>query len=139
MRVTAKGSNTLLSLSNERGNLEMTIVNSSDVATPILGHPIGNIVLNENLILFTTLNLTDGLLTDRIYKITKSVTEGKLVSTILFEGVLHLDVLHPVECLSFYENENIQKIYWVDGKNQPRFINIAEVSPTYNSDSFDFV
>lgn len=139
MRVTARESNTLLSLSNERGNLEMTIVNSSDVVTPILGYPIGNIVLNENLILFTTMNLTDGLLTDRIYKITKSVTEGKLVSTILYSGTLHFDVLHPIECLPFYENENIQKVYWVDGKNQPRFINVADTTPNYNDDSFDFI
>ncbi len=138
MRITARDSNTLLSLSNERGNSEMTIVNSSDVVTPILGYPIGSIVLNENLILFTTMNLTDGLLTDRIYKITKSVTVGKLVSTILYEGILHFDVLHPIEVIPFYENENVQKVYWTDAKNQMRFMNIQYVG-TYENTSFDFV
>jgi len=139
MRITARESNTLLSLSNERGNLEMAIVNSSNVATPLLGYPIGSIVLNENLILFTTMNLTDGNLTDRIYKITKSVTANTLVSTILYEGILHFDVLHPIEAIPFYENENVQKVYWVDGKNQPRFINVVEVNPNYDDNSFDFI
>lgn len=141
MRITARDSNTLLSLSNERGNSEMTIVNGSDVVTPILGYPIGYVVLNEMLILFTTLNLTgsNNYNTDRIYKITKSVTAGKLVSTILHTGALHFDILHPIECLPFYENESIQKIYWVDGKNQPRFINVVEVNPYYDDNSFDFI
>lgn len=37
---------------------------------------------------------------------------------------LGFDLNHPIETLSFYENENIQKVYWTDGLNQPRVINI---------------
>jgi len=48
-------------------------------------------------------------------------------------------VTHPIETIPFYENEDIQKVYWTDGKNQPRFINITAVSPTYTKDSFDFI
>lgn len=31
---------------------------------------------------------------------------------------------HPIETLAWYENEDIQKVYWVDGLNKPRMINI---------------
>ena len=36
-----------------------------------------------------------------------------------------LNITNKVETLFYYENENIQKVYWVDGDNSPRFINIA--------------
>lgn len=43
------------------------------------------------------------------------------------------------DIIPFYENEEVQKIYWVDGENQPRFINIAKEDVEYTDDSFDFV
>lgn len=42
----------------------------------------------------------------------------------------------------FYENEYIKKVYWTDGLNQPRVINIAatpDVISKWNNDSFNFV
>jgi hypothetical protein len=140
MRITARDSNTLLSLSNERGNLEMTLVDDESVSTIIEGYPIGYAVLDSELILFTTLNLTESTSynTDRIYKITTSSVANTLVVKKLFEGTLNFDVTHPIEAIPFHENENIKKVYWVDGKNQPRFINIVLEGTSYGNDSFDF-
>ena len=137
MRITAKDSNTFLSLTNEKGTQLMT---TTGVAS-IPGYPIGYCVMNDTLVLFTTMNVTDGSDAgyDTIYSITNTSTLNTLLVTQLFQGDLDFDVTHPIETIPFYENEDIQKVYWTDGKNQPRFINITAVSPTYTKDSFDFI
>ena len=43
----------------------------------------------------------------------------------MYSGDLNFSVNHPIETLPVYENENAIKVYWVDGINQPRVINIA--------------
>lgn len=43
----------------------------------------------------------------------------------MFSGNLNFDTNHPIETLGVYENENIQKVYFIDGKNQARVINIV--------------
>lgn len=57
----------------------------------------------------------------------------------LYEGNLKFDVNYPIETLGIYEAESVQKVYWVDGKNQPRMINIMEDSINYIDTSFDFL
>lgn len=81
----------------------------------------------------------DSMIDDRIYKVGfngKSLT-GKRI----FRGDLNLSYKNPIETIAFYENENIKKIYWTDGVNQPRVINVAAASSImskWNSTSFDF-
>lgn len=82
----------------------------------------------------------DSMLDDRIYKLwfNNSVLTGKR----LFRGNLGFNYKHPIETISFYENADIRKVYWTDGLNQPRVINIAAASDVvskWNTDSFNFV
>lgn len=52
---------------------------------------------------------------------------------------LNFSTAHPIETLVDIENENVQKVYWVDGINQPRVINIkGEIDPN-DPKQFDFV
>lgn len=137
IRITSTNDNTLLSLVNEKGTKEVDI-NGID---SIEGIPIGQAIIDEELIIFTTeINTTDKENKDRIYKIW---FEGEVINgKILFKGNLNFDYNNPIETLSFYENESIKKVYWVDGKNQPRVINIAateEIVNKWNNNSFDFV
>lgn len=44
----------------------------------------------------------------------------------LFEGNLGFDCNNPIESIVSEESENIQKIYWIDGKNVLRFVNFNE-------------
>lgn len=44
----------------------------------------------------------------------------------LFEGDLDFDAEHPIESVVYHETDEIQKIYWVDGKNVLRFMNFME-------------
>ena len=151
LRLSTNENNTMLSWVNEKGTKEIDIANGairsygSGSATNIIqGTVIGLAILNHNLVLFS--HASNG--TDRIYSlhynssVTKDCMEGKL----LYAGNLGFDLQHPIETTVSYEAETVQKVYWVDGKNQPRMINIAADDDTlnkWNNDSattaFDFV
>lgn len=82
----------------------------------------------------------DSMLDDRIYKLW--FNNGVLTGKRLFRGNLGFNYKHPIETISFYENADIRKVYWIDGLNQPRVINIAAASDVvskWNTDSFNFV
>lgn len=82
----------------------------------------------------------DSMLDDRIYKLW--FNNGVLTGKRLFRGNLGFNYKHPIETISFYENADIRKVYWTDGLNQPRVINIAAASDVvskWNTDSFNFV
>ena len=75
---------------------------------------------------------------DRIYKMSFN-SGGTLVGELLYGGSLGFNPSHPIESITVFENEEVQKVYWTDGINQPRVINIAEESPSWNDNSFNFV
>lgn len=134
IRITARDNSTLLTVTNERGNSELSILTSDSNPLQVLGTLIGYNVLNNYVTLFTTGDK------DRIYRLENKQTyfEGKL----LYEGNLNFNVNNPIENISVYENDNIQKVYWIDGLNQSRVINIvadSTVSGSWNDSSFDFV
>ena len=82
----------------------------------------------------------DSMLDDRIYKLW--FNNGALTGKRLFRGNLEFNYKHPIETISFYENTDIRKVYWTDGLNQPRVINVAAASDVvskWNTDSFNFV
>ena len=76
---------------------------------------------------------------DRIYKLCYNEGKTCLIGELLYEGNLNFDALHPLETLISYETDLIQKVYWVDGKNQPRLINIVADKSDYTDTSFDFI
>ena len=115
IRIT-KDDNGILSLQFERGNKKLNI--------DIKGYVIGTCVLNKYLVLFTH----DTNNTDYIYRL--EIIDEDLNVTEIFTGNLNFNTNYPLETLGVYENENIQKVYFIDGKNQARVINILE---DYNS------
>ena len=138
VRIIARDHDTLLSVTNERGNKEIELKGQSSETTPITlkGTLIGHSVLNNYMVLFTHEEDTK---IDHIYRI-EYVDEENWRSLSLFDGNLGFDSKHPIETLANYETEAVQKVYWVDGINQPRFINIKKLD--YSSDNpsqFDFV
>ena len=196
VRVMPTDESTLLSLINEKGNKKSGIAGVGD---HIKGIPIGQALVNNELIIFTAgeddyrladitpnifeapdifpcdvpitdltagedtanditpdlssigditlvdcpykLNIdVDSMLDDRIYKLW--FNNGVLTGKRLFRGNLGFNYKHPIETISFYENADIRKVYWTDGLNQPRVINIAAASDIvskWNTDSFNFV
>ena len=112
IRLTAQDDNTLMSITNAKGNKQITLDSA------ILGSYLGHAVLNSYIVIFT---INDS--TGYIYRID---TENNYHTVLLAYGPFSFDTDHPIETLPMYEKEDVQKIYWIDGKNQPRFINIAD-------------
>lgn len=143
IRIMPTDENTLLSIVNEKGTKPITI---EGIGETIEGTVIGQAVIDNELILFTTKESID-----RIYKIWYE--EDKFKGEQLYPNMdlseeelpktsLGFDSKYPIETTSFYENDSIKKVYWTDGKNQPRVINITatkEVRDSWNSNSFNFV
>ena len=163
VRVMPTDESTLLSLINEKGNKKLNIEGIGDY---IEGIPIGQSLINDELVLFTcgnasSLDINDIIASattvdnieaaesntdisldssDRIYKLW--FNNQQLTGKLLYKGNLGFNYKYPIEALSFYENDDIRKVYWTDGKNQPRVINIAakeNIINKWNKNSFDFV
>lgn len=120
IRLTNRDDSTLLSITNERGPLDSKISFEGDY--------VGHCILNKYLIIFTaTIDNKDKTIRDIIYRVEDDY--GLLISKILYEdtdGALNLSPKNPIEAIGYHENDLIQKVYWVDGRNQPRVINIAK-------------
>ena len=144
IRIT-KDDNGILSLQFERGNKQLVL--------DIKGCVIGTCVLNKYLVLFTqetnTFKRPTGEIvtfkTDHIYRL--EIIEDELEVIEIFTGNLNFDTDYPLETLGIYENENIQKVYFIDGKNQARVINILEnynlkydnILDDYKDTALDFI
>jgi len=126
IRVTAREGDTLLTISNEKGNIPVNLT--------FQGKCIGYSILNEYLVLFTTTGTLD-----YIYRL-KDISTESPVQLILYEGDLKFSINHPIETIAVYETNLVQKVYWTDGLNQPRVINIVGKPEEWvgNKYAFDF-
>lgn len=114
-------------VSNEDGNeLKLTIpdieANPTTTKSQLnsliysIGNPIvlGECTINTNLYLLVKYD--QNIFT--IYKVTKTYDlELKFIDILEMPSV-------KIDVVGFYESQNIQKLYWVDGINELRFINI---------------
>lgn len=113
IRLTNRDDSTLLSITNERGTLYTGVT--------LKEYYVGHYVLGKYLVVFTA---NDDSSDNYIYRVEKVATGYKTI--ILFHGEIGLNPNSPIEAIGIYETELIQKVYWVDGINQPRVINIAK-------------
>lgn len=114
-------------LSNKKDDTYIYVVSEKErlentITTEVIGECIGYATINKYLILFTKDQNTDYIL--------KADFTDKLNITTLYSGNLGFELDHPIETLALYENEDVQKVYWVDGKNQPRMINVIASEET---------
>ena len=127
MRVVTTGDSTTLCLVNERGN---------ELKESVRGTIIGIQVINKYIVVFTT--DTPYGYKDAILKFTYE-NDSLTSSGPLYLGNLNFSTKHPIESIGIYENDLVQKVYWVDGLNQPRLINICNTYDLDNDSQFDFI
>jgi hypothetical protein len=108
IRIQATDSATTGSVTNDKGNDFACTLPTGQV---IIGHA----VMKDYLVVFST----SGSL-DKITRITLPTYQMKE----LFSGALNFSKDHLIETEVYYESDEIQKVYWVDGINQLRHINI---------------
>lgn len=136
IRITTTGDNTFLSVTNEKSTIPVTIEHP---VAGIKGIILGSVVLGDFLVVFTKADF------DYIYRFNIGRNESNFEAVILYEGDLNFQYDNPIECIISYEADDIQKVYWVDGINQPRVINIinrnddGEDIKYPRNTSFDFV
>lgn len=123
LRITARAGETLLSIQNEQGPALIQL-------PTIQGQCIGYATLNDYLILFTT-QASPKL--DRIYKIHNLTTV-----TLLAAMDMNFNSNYPISTHPLYETEAVQKVYFYDGLNQTRVINIAATTQPTFPEGFDF-
>jgi hypothetical protein len=102
---------------------------------------IGWVTLRDDIYLFTTSCTdpdpggVDPISNGQIWKFTYDRTADPNVNinstlTLIYNSELNFSTQHPILNLgrveARYENENIQKIYWTDNFNPPRYINVAD-------------
>lgn len=130
IRITTNGDNSFLSVSNEKSTIECSLDKT------IEGVILGSATIGDYLVLFVKNNTQDS-----IYKIKFNDSTGEVVT--LYQSTedsnnLNFDINNPIECITSYEGDEVQKVYWVDGKNQPRFINIFPDTTYPSNSTFDF-
>lgn len=135
IRITAVNDNTLLSITNEKLPSNLNIEFKNDTTTKFIpGIYLGHAILNEYLVLFTTTKRDDYILV-----FTYDNSTSTLSGEIKYQGNLGFKDIESIECLPYYESEDIQKVYWVDGVHQPRVINIKSDNILEGVDTqFDF-
>lgn len=123
IRISAKDSGKLLSITNEKGPLKL----EGSISGTILGY----CTVGTYVIVFTT----EGNNTDHIYRIDLSPDPPVIVD--LCKGMsLGFSADCPIEAFGDYENDTVQKVYWTDGKNPPRMANITKTDYTWEG-AFD--
>lgn len=123
IRFTARDDNTLLSMTNERGTEPIDTVD-------IKGLYVGHCIIGEYIIVFTEYKRV--VKTNYIYRISKVNDTWKSVQ--IYEGDLKMNCKNPLQTLGIYEGDLVQKVYWVDGINQPRVINVVADKLIYDKD-----
>ena len=135
IRLTNRDDSTLLSITNERG--------TSNPLTEYKGRYVGHCVVGKYLVVFTAEDSTS-----YIYR--TETSEDSYHTVILFNKDLGLSSDNPIQTLGVVESNLINKVYWIDSKHQPRFINITkpelkglpdieDYTEYYEKDHFDFV
>lgn len=150
LRLSTVEGNTQMSWVNERGTQLISLQvaeNTEDGYTwnvqTIEGIVIGTAIINHHLVVFSTEE--EGFDYIYVFKYIGDAMSGR----VLYKGNLNFSAERPLETLVSYEAENIQKVYWTDGVNQPRLINImtspSKASRWINEDTssvdtyFDFI
>ena len=106
-----------MEFSNTKDN--MFYINGQEKPTPFSGVCVGKCIVNDYLVLF--------LWDNGVSRIIRLEDKGEAFTyKCLYEGVMELDPDHPLDTLGIFENNNIQKVYWVDGAHPIRMINIIE-------------
>lgn len=109
IRLSSLEDNTTLCCINEQGTLETKIIFDGTI--------IGYATFDKEIVLFGAAE-TDYI---GVLKIENPLSFKKIAI-----GKFNFSTKNPIETVTYHENDKLKKVYWVDGLNPPRFINITE-------------
>lgn len=102
---------------------------------------IGYTTIKDTLIVFL-LDTSTG--DSKIYKVNVNNTDSVQSLTLVYSDAsstskLSFNADYPIKAVGRYETSTIQKVYWVDGLNEFRYINIMDTHTGKEADYFDTV
>ena len=122
IRFTIRDYNTsTLTMTNERG---------TTFVSEMKGVYVGYCTVGSYLVVFTSFTENNEH-TNYIYRIGNNAL-GRVDN--IYIGNLNIRPENELQTLGIYEGDLVQKVYWVDGVNQPRVINIMADKLLYNKD-----
>lgn len=139
IRITQREDDTLLSVTNEKGPSEVVLTQT------IEGTIIGHCVIREYIVLFVKKmsgqTPSYSIFTNTIYRITPET--GLVVKLVECTdnyypgGANSFDKYsllfgNSIQAFGVYESDDVIKVYWVDNRNQNRFINIVNPKKIVN-------
>ena len=135
MRIITTGENTSYCLVNEKGNKKIPF----NIEFP--HNIIGLCVVKDQIVLFTKATRTGSSKPDYIY-ICK-IQNDTIIPELYVNANLGFNLQNPIEAIGIVETNTIKKVYWVDGINQPRLMQIPDIvqdisNTVYKEGYFDF-
>lgn len=109
IRLTAREGSTFMSITNEKSTQFITDFDNEEY--------VGYVTCGNYLVLFTHTEEYDTI---------HRFDLDTLKDVILYRGNLNFNIDNPIQAISDFESELIQKVYWTDGINRPRVINIKK-------------
>lgn len=140
IRITTTGNESFLSITNEKStNYIGLIFDDGFVDFGLNPTILGCTTIENELILFVTRDTDDSDYKDFIFKVIIDDYNLEAYVTTVYHGNLGFNINNPIECIPYYESENVKKVYWVDGLNQPRVVNICKLNQTNKTTNLDFI
>lgn len=137
IRIAPNEDNTGFSITNIRSNALVQKFGGAQY--------IGHIVLDKHLVVFLKMYTGVNWIIDiqpeyiGLYKNTYELAKIGTGYKLLAEGDFGFDAKYPIEGIGIYEKEDVQKVYWIDGKNQPRYLNIVREDVVTDANELNFV
>jgi len=140
IKITASDSQSTGSVTNTKGNKQLF-----SIPTPVIDYNAKTITYNGNILIYNTDEINYNIQSGTQYIISNVITREYVILlttddngidciwkvnlntyelTLLYLRNLNLSTTNPAQLINNFENELVDKIYWVDGKNQMRFLNI---------------
>ena len=143
LRINATKDGKSLELTSERGTKKVIVQDTSSNNISYYGNILGHAVIGDYIVLFMH---NTGQNPDSILRLVPSNTTG-VDFDLQCLCVGNLGFGERIETIVSHENNNVMKIYWIDGENLTRVINVAGslsdiqqrygVNATDNSISYD--
>ena len=114
-------------------NKSLSYINGNELDFQIANGKMNSISVSQKIINITSTRTgiviftTDDNGMDCIWSV-ENLIDNDYNLELLYVRNLGFSTKYPIQGLFNYENDNIQKVYWVDGKEQIRFINLKNDS-----------
>lgn len=116
IRITTTGNESFLTVTNERSTIDVS-TSFTDVTPDV----ILNITTIEDYIVLFGITDTTGY----IYR--GEIKDDTCNFTCIYKGNDIFNKDNPIETTCYIESEDVIKVYWVDGKTPPKYINIKNI------------